>query len=457
MFRNHMSRGEKILVACVILAFGLVLILTVLTIAMNSAASGTLYSAPPFALTSLLSDDTETNTVSLGDYVLPAFIGISPEPEGIGISIGDNIIRELYTMLSPCLADGLMTEPDEDTAVNWEMAAKSKRAVYIRYHSALPVMVLQGAAASLVSGTESVTEAEVLPARELFILLPDAQYGDCQILLRDADGTVWRYICGGRLEYPTLDTVMDFTEHFSGSFFRFTLGISSSGETEPVFLERMRVRNVLMTDEIAVMIQENQMNHIKTLLRQFDFNPDKLSTHEEADGTLVTVESHGLFRMEKDRLVYTAGTDGGIMLENFIGYKEAYTPLDSIRAACTMISNLRSMHLYYLGGDGELILTELSFAEGQLQIGFRYAFDNLLLDGCGPALVVQVKDGRVMLADIYIISLRSIGDFASCYQENSVWTDAAEEGMVYSDATLAYPVDFSGKGVFPVWVLYRKP
>jgi len=62
-----------------------------------------------------------------------------------------------------------------------------------------------------------------------------------------------------------------------------------------------------------------------------------------------------------------------------------------------------------------------------------------------------------MLADIYIISLRSIGDFASCYQENSVWADAAEEGMVYSDATLAYPVDFSGKGVFPVWVLYRKP
>ena len=456
MRKNHMSRGEKILVACVVLSFALMLALMVLTIAMNSAASGTLYSDPPFALSSLLSDmEDEAVAASPSDYVYPAFIGISPDPEGIGISVGDNVVRELYTMLSPCLADGLMASPIEDTDVNWEMASRSKRAVYIRYHSALPVMVLQGAAASLCGGVEKVDDETVMPVREMILLLPDEHYGDCQIYVQDLEGTIWRYLCDGRREYPTLASVTAFSNSFSGSFFRFKLGAEGCGDTEPVFLERLRVRNMLLTPDSAVMIQENR-NHFKKLLRQFDFNPDKLSTHDENDGTQVTVESHGIFRMQSNRFIYTAGADGGIRLENFVGYKERYTPMDGLRAACTIVQNLRNIHTYYLGGDGELILTEIYVIDGILQIVFRYAFDNLLLDGCEPALIVQVANERVMLADMYTISIRSLGDFDTGYLETGVLAGIAETDALYTDVTLTYPTDFESNGIYPVWVLYRK-
>jgi len=448
-----MSRKEKILVFCVAAVFAVLLVLMVLTIALNSAASGTLYSTPPFALSSLISGvDTETEAASPEAYIIPAFIGVAPEPEGLGISAGDNVVRELYRLLAPCLADGLAAEPVQETQINWEMAARSSRAVYIRYHSMLPVAVLQCAAAA-VCGEEAFTaEAAVLPVREMILLLPDAQYSDCQILLLDADGICWRYLCGGRREYPALETVNTFIDGFGSSFSRCTLGGRGCGSTEPVFLERLRVRNILLTPGTAEQIRDNRMNEFRKFLRQFDFNLDKLSTHEEADGTQVTVEAHGVFRMQDDRLTYTAGTDGGVPLQNFVGYKENYTLLDNLRTACTV---LRNLHSYYLGGDGELILTEVSAEEGRLQIVFRYAFDNLLLDGCDPAMVIVMEEGRVVLADIYTIALRSLGDLNTSYLESGVLEKMAAE-TPYTDVTLTYPVDFSSTSIYPVWTLYRE-
>jgi len=457
MRKTHMSKGEKVLVTCVILAFLLMLALMVLTIAMNSAASGTLYTDPPFSLSALVSDmQEETAVASPGEYVYPAFIGISPFPEGTGISVGDNVLKELYDLLTPCLADGLMKAPEEDTEEAWSEAAENGRSVYIRYHSALPVMVLQGAAVSICGGMERTDSSLVLPVRELFLLLPDEQNGDCRILLRDSEGKIWRYLCDGRREYPTLAAVLAFTESLSDSFFRFTLGGKGCADTEPVFLERLQVRNMLLTPDTAVMIQENRNNHFIKLLRQFDFNPDKLSTHEEGDGTQVTVESHGIFRMRSDRLTYTAGTDGGILLENFVGYKESYTPMDGLRAACTIVQNLRNMHTYYLGGDGEILLTEISVTDGRLRIVLRYAFDNLLLDGCEPALELLVENDRVILADVYAVSIRALGDFSSACLETGVLSSILEDGKTWTDVTLTYPTDFKSSSIYPVWTIYRK-
>ncbi|MBQ8401467.1 MAG: hypothetical protein IJX14_06010, partial [Clostridia bacterium] len=350
MSKSRMSRTEKLLIIGVVLAFALLLVLMVFSVMLNSAASGTLYSDPPFAISSLISDvERDAAEVSVGDYVLPAFIGVSTSPEGLGISIGENVVRELYTMVAPCLAAGLSAEPEADTAVNWAMLARNSRAVYIRYHSALPAAVLQGTAAALCGMAEDGND--VTSVRELFLLLPDEQYGDCQVIVRDTSGNIWRYLCGKQGEYPTLAQAEEFVEGCASSFYRCRLVVRENGSVEPVFLERMRVRNVLMTPGTAVMMQENRVDDLKKLLQQYDFNPDKLNTHEEADGTQVVVESHGVFRTQNDRLTYTAGVDGGISLQEFIGYKERYTMSDSLQTACTIIEELRAIHPYYLGGD----------------------------------------------------------------------------------------------------------
>ncbi|MBQ3592029.1 MAG: hypothetical protein II979_08800, partial [Clostridia bacterium] len=108
MTGSRMSRTEKLLIVSVILVFIVLMAAMVLTVILNSAASGTLYSDPPFAISSLISDvEKESTDVSPGEYLQPAFIGVIPASGGRGISAGDNVIRELYDMLAPCLAAGL--------------------------------------------------------------------------------------------------------------------------------------------------------------------------------------------------------------------------------------------------------------------------------------------------------------------------------------------------------------
>lgn len=453
-----MPRKEKLLILATLVVFVLLLIAMVGTVILNSSASGTLYSDPPFALSSLISGtERDTTAVELESYVFPSLVGVSMEEKGYGISIGDNVIRELYAMLSPCLAVGLAQTPEPLTNEDWLALAEDPRAVYLRYHSALPVSVLWQTSESKTA-TEFLGERsmdgtdEVLPVRELFLLLPDGESSDCQLILRDTTGEVWQYQYLPTEDVPTLSQVQTFVKGFSVHFYRMRLLTQADGTIEPVFVERMRVRNVLLTPGTAVMMQENRREDLEKLLVRFDFNPDKLSAHEEADGTQIIVESHGVFQVQNDRLTYTASSDGGIALQQYVGYQESYTLSDCLRAACTILEAVRDIHPYYLGGDADVILTEVSRTEGRLRMVFRYTFDNLLLEGCDPAAVIEVENDRVLLVDLYAIALRSMGDFDSSYLEYGV---ADWENESYEDVILTYPVDFTSGSVFPVWTFMK--
>lgn len=453
-----MPKQEKLLIFVAIVTFILLLVAMVGTVVLNSTASGTLYSDPPFALSSLISGtQRDIDAVELGSYVLPSFIGVSIEGKNYGISIGDNVVRELYDMLSPCLATGLSATPESLTQEMWLTLAEDTRAVYLRYHSALPVSVLWQISGGYSEASVTGEIDPVLPVRELFLLLPDGENSDCQLILQDTDGNVWRYLCqpmedGQPLEnIPTLSQVQTFVMGLSANFYRYRLLTQVDGTLEPVFLERMRVRNVLLTPGTAVMMQENRKDDLEQLLVRFDFNPDKLSAHEEADGTQVIVESHGVFQVQNDRLTYTASSEGGVALQQYIGYQESYSLSDCLRAACTLLETVRDIHPYYLGGDADVILTEVSRTEGRLRMVFQYTFDNLPLQGCDPAAVVEVENDRVMQVELYAIALRSMGDFDSSYLECGVvdW-----ENESYYDVTLTYPADFGSGSVFPVWTLF---
>ncbi len=449
---DEKRRHDGRLYFLVAIAVLVLLALMITTVLMNSTSGGTM----PFSLSSLISDiEEENDALSMQSFVNPAFIGLAPlygsmgsVPEGVGISVGDNVSAELYRMLSPWLALGLAREGIPETEQGWEDALVSSRAVYIRYHSALPAAVLQMAAALSADLPVSDIGQTVGPVQELVLLLPDVDGGNCQLLLRDIGGQVWRYICVTRGEYTGYATVKAFAGSFGSSFFRVTLRENEDGSREPVFLERLRVRNMLLAPGTAGMIQENRRMEYRTLLQQFDFNPDKLSIHEEGEGTQVTVEAHGILRASADRFVYTASVTGGVDLQHFIGYKENYNQTDCLAAACVILGNLRSN---YLGGDGEMFITELSRREDTTRIVIRYAFDNLLLEGCDPALVMEVRDERVVSADIYALALRSLGNFDSSYLENGIRKEAPD---TVTDVTLTYPVDFTSSNIYPVWTFY---
>jgi len=288
------------------------------------------------------------------------------------------------------------------------------------------------------------------------LLLPNEQYGDCQIILRTMEGDILRYVCDPQEKYPTLAETLDFTQSFRTSFFRFALGSEKTSSTEPVFQERIRTRNVRLVNETARMMTDNRKDHQNALLRLFDFNPDKLNIHEEADSTLVTVESHGIMRIQPDRFLYTAGLDGGVSLQQFIGYREQYTLFDNIRSACTVVQKLREMYKFYMGGDAEVLLTGVFRQGEQIRMEFRYVFDNLLLENCDPAMAVTVEKDKVLSVDIYAIGVLSRGEFQAEYLESGVLESIGTENI--TDMTMAYRVDMSllDRDIFPVWTYYRE-
>ena len=92
--------------------------------------------------------------------------------------------------------------------------------------------------------------------------------------------------------------------------------------------------------------------------------------------------------------------------------------------------------------------------QGQLRMVFRYAFDNLLLDGCRPAAVVVMEGDKVVLVDLYATAIRSLGDFDSSFLEYGLLDWDMPTG--YTDVTLTYPAGMAGYNMFPAWTFYSK-
>lgn len=439
------EKGTAALAVTVTLCTLLLLGLMMVTVVLTSATSGILNNASILDPAALLSEE-ESGAASIQNSIIPAFIGIASEDSRMGISAGDNVIRELYSLLSPCLVHGLRTEPVLMEASDWENAISAYPYVFIQYHVPMPLEFLQA------TGAE---EANQMPVGETTLLVdslflqPENSAGEVCLLVKTTDGNVLRYICEPEKqeEYPSMGKLTQWVQNFSNNFYRFTLrtyGLT----TEPVFLERIRVQNAALA-EGSLAILENNENHMARFLRLLDFNPDKLSRHEESDGTKVLVETHGVLQYRDNRYRYTASSEGGVDIGNVIGYKKYYTVYDVIRTACTIAERLRSASQYYLGGEAEVILTACTTAEDTTTLTFSYAFDNLLISGSEPAIVLTVsEDYRILSLQLTAITVTGWGEYRTVYTESGVWDQKTSQN---SSIFLTYPLDVYTEAVFPIW------
>jgi len=456
--RIRSSRTTVVLSVSVGAAMVVLVLLMVYTVAMHSAASGTFHSAPPFSLSSLISD-TQGDRVrdSYGSYMLPSFIGLVGGEDGQGITNGDDVLREMYTILAPCIAVGLAGEPDRVTEAYWTAVRESMTSVYVRYHSALPVSILQAGAAELCGITWELAAGQGLRCREIFILLPEEGSGDIFLVLQDEEGEIWRYHClkNGPEEYPVVSDVRSFIESFSNSFYRFTLGGERCKSTEPVFLEGMRVKSIKVSRNSLVAWNNNGSDYLQKILRLLDFNPDKLNAHEEADGTYVVVENHGVCRMGEDSCTYTASAQGGISLQHILGYRESYSLYDGLSAACAIADTIRSMDRHMLGGDADILLTDVFRGGERVHFVFRYFFDNIPVGGKStgsPAMEVIMEGDRLVYISLDTIAVSFMGSHNTTYLEAGILRGMASDDTIFEDVTLVYPVDYWTDVLFPVWM-----
>lgn len=441
-----------IIVICILLLFALMLAVVMMT----GVTSGTLHGQTPFSLSSLTSG--ETNTSSCADAIQPAFIGIVTHGEKQGIAAGDSVIDELYAFLAPWIADALAAEPypaSNGPETDDEM-------IIVEYHEALPA-VLIGACASALSGYSTddtaFTDLSLLNAvQRLFLqITPGGKY---TILTQDADGGWLCYTCPEEMGevYPAVQKWQEWETSFRNHFYRFSFvaehyymeapedNDAYSDPWEVVFLERIRTRGMIVADETGGMLR-NRQDHTDTFVRMLNYNPDKLSSREEKDGSLTLVENHGILRLTATEFRYSANAEGGVELNHIIGYRESYTAIDMLRAAWTVIENLRNMQPYCTGADAEITLTAVERATDGIRFTFSYTFDNLLLWNTAPAMTFTVsEDYRVTSVQISTIAVRSIGEYSTMYVESGVRPALGDGATI-----LVYDTE-CGEALFPQWL-----
>lgn len=440
--------------SCIVLLFALMLAVVMMT----GVTSGTLYGNAPFSLSSLTSG--ETSTASIGNAILPSFIGIVTAGEKQGITAGDSVIEEIYASVAPWIADALSTDPY--AAANAPETQEDM--LVIEYHTALPGTYIAACAAASTDPSGTVMEEKYMhadlytPIRRLFLqITPGGKY---TVLTADENGGWLRYTCTAEMgeAYPTVQKWTEWQESFRNHFYRFAFAAElahteeiagDSAYDDPyeiVFLERMRTRGMIVGDEMGTMLR-NRQDHADVFVRLLGYNPDKLSSREEKDGSLTLVENHGILRLGTDSFQYTANADGGLELSHIIGYRDSYTALDLLRGAWTVIESLRSLQPYCAGADAGITLTDVSESGEGIRLTFSYTFDNLLLENCALAATFTFSaDFRLVSMEIATIAVRSIGEYSVVYAENGI-----RQMCGYGKTILVYETDFSAQSIFPRW------
>ncbi len=397
----------------------------------------------PFRMEQLTSSESGEGG-EIGGHFLPAFIGISVKGEQRGISAGHNVVNDVYALFAPVLSDVLSGEAAETDAGRFDACAAEQSFVYFRYHTPMPHQAIHACA----GGTEETYDSSV-SVYEMFIL-PDKGF---RIFVKDADGSAW-FFDGTYEAYFTVETLYDLLQSYQRNFADFVF--TDDGTGEPQFTERVRTKNMLVTEKTASLIQERD-EHIASFLRLMDFNPDKLYTHEESDVGYVYVENHGVFRLLEDSVEYTASAEGGISVEKYLGYygNASYSLGDYIGTACLIADRMKSMSVHYAGGDAEILLSSAFTDEkGVLTLQFVYTFDNLLLAECEPALEVSFRGGRMIAFRLYTVSARNLGTQEVSLHEEWYRDEAAahlSEGEYIRDIRQVYRTDFRAESVGAEW------
>lgn len=439
---------------CIVLLFALMFAVVMLT----GVTSGTIYAETPFSLSSLTSG--ETNTSSCGDAILPAFIGIVCDGEKAGLCAGDSVIEEIYTALSPWIADALATEPYE--AANGPETQGDM--IVVEYHTPLPGHLI-GVCASALSDAQTADTAYAEPSlfaevSRLFLeITPGGKY---TLLIPTADGGWLRYTCPDDMGegYPDKQRWLEWKTSFRNHFYRFSFaaecvhtesvadpdGSLDEDPWEIVFAERMRARGMTVGDKMGITLR-NRTDQTNTFVRLLGYNPDKLSRREEKDGSLTLVETHGILRLGESEFVYTSNPGGGVELGKIVGYRETYAPADMLRGGWTILETLGSLQPYCVGGDAGITLTDVSYGADGITFTFSYTFDNLRLWNCAPAMTITFSgDYRVRAMTIHTIAVRSIGEYSTLYAENGI-----RASLGYGSTVLVYNTDPEAVSIFPQW------
>lgn len=394
------SKSDIVLGITIPLLFILLIVLTVVTFytISNNNAEG---DAPAYEI-----ENTEraANEIDVSGYLLPQFIGLTSEGKRYGISSSYNLVSELYRGLSPTIYSALSESvPVSDD--KWDEYALCDNSVYIKYHTELPGGII-GIFAGMTTGRE---EREIHfggNVREMFIIPDEGENYETVVAVRDSSGNVTRYTLQGGRQTPngkqsvTASELAKYVSSYGSGMNSFTFafddydGVSC---TEPVYLDTVRLRGIVMTDKTAALVR-NSADEVDSLMRAFELNPDKiLGSAVGDDESMSYYDTQGILYIRDEGFEYTnAYNDSGIRVSDITG-GAGNKLTDYIRHALYLFEQIKSINAFYTGGDADLLLSSAAAVDGEITLEFMYAIDNVHID-CGSVYTVVFHDGLLRSA-----------------------------------------------------------
>ena len=454
MKKRGVKRILQIFVQITAVVLFVALIVLTLSLIVAFSKSGLATDNVPFDL-DMLTSSKKSEISAIDGYLLPEFVGLSVEGEKYGISASENIVSELYSMISPVLSEVISEENFRKAgSEEWTAYAGADELVYVRYHNEMTdnIIALFADAASYDKNEEYTKDRNHVLAYvyELIMLPPDSN-GVTRIATRSADGDVAIFESReAGIDYLLLsDTAMSYRSNLS----RFVFAAEtypSALDTEPVFLDSVSTKDILLSSDTGFFVFHNN-EYKESLMRLFSVNPDKLlSEHEDANGNITYTDVHGVLYLRTRGFEYQGASDGGVDISEYIGYTKKIGLEEYICASAEIISELRTINKFFVGNDADPILYSVEAKDGRVRLTFEYALDNVRIMTIEPAFVAEFEDGKLKYVNVYSIAAKTLITRSNSYSE-SWFFKTLDDGIVPQNVALSYESDFRSSSVYAKW------
>ncbi|MDD4774646.1 MAG: hypothetical protein PHZ09_13760, partial [Eubacteriales bacterium] len=268
----------------------------------------------------------------------------------------------------------------------WKSCIAGNNYIYIKYAALLPSVVI-GSFLDIEQNTP-VSDDSVVFIREMFIMFN--YYGDesysIHAVTRDDNSNVavfdYDYISSEPRKYFTIKSMLPY---YGNSFFaRYSFAAANQSvlayklpltDTALIYSKDISTHDITVTNINDVKFSGESADRI---LKLFGFNPDKLNSFINTDGTLVYIETHGELEVLSDKIIYnTNKNNGGINISDVLSYgfyDGNYDISEKIKATGIIIDTIRETDSGFMGGDAGLKLSSLAYDNKTNNLIIKYSY-----------------------------------------------------------------------------------
>lgn len=404
-------------------------------------------SGMPFDMRILSASSKEASRNLEPGLLLPEAIAVREADTARAIFHSSAVLGDLYSEVSAVLLRAFSGEAVSASEEEWRTAL-AQDVVYVRYAAELPYQILHAFAAAEQGSGDRLYRAEpYVGVREICILPDDG--GRLAGILTRGSGGVFSFSSDAAL---ALSEVVRYAEEYPAPFYSCVLeageSVASLSVETPV-----SARSAVISDRMLSLLTADTKDW-NQFLRLMDFNPDKLNTHTEADGTRIYVESHGVLRANSSEIVYQATEGSGISAATLSGTSGAFDVYAGLRAASYLISRLTSMNRMYTGGDAVLMLRAVSASGESLSYHFGFRCDNIPILGDGGEDFLTLTftgDSLTELRFHMLVVSRSLLETNTFLQ---TWSRSLLAPQEDAEMRLIYRIDPQTNAAMPQWAAF---